>query len=78
MNLVFKVTSIAALAAAIGFAALTATPAKAQGFYHPHQYHHADRLNRRAAVAASHGRFGRAARLDRHAAALRAAARHGY
>jgi hypothetical protein len=96
MNIVCKVSAVAALAVATGLGALSAPPASAQGVYHPYgfhhyyhpyghrnyyrpgQYGHANRLSHRAAVAASHGRFYRANRFSSHAAALRAAARHGY
>ena len=89
MNISHKITATAILAATLAVGALAVSPAQAQGYYHPYhygyrhsyhprQYRHANRLDRRAAVAASHGRIYRAARLSNHATVIRSNARHGY
>ena len=81
MNIIHKAAAAAALVVTLG--ASLAQPASAQmlhryGYHHPRQYRHANRLDHRAAVAASHGRYYRATRMRNHAAVIRSAARHGY
>ena len=85
MNLSHKITATAILAATLVVGAFAAPSANAQRLYgyrhhnyHPIQRRHANRLDHHAAVAASHGRIYRAARLSSHAAAIRNAVRHGH